>query len=113
MPELRAVLVLEHLVRAGPVPVHFASARPLLGDFARPGSLIVHVARAGPAGAFARAGSAVWHLVRAERIGPLLVRAVRVGPLPVHLRRPPKPGIGLTMLRLAADGFQPAPDRQL
>jgi hypothetical protein len=36
VPEVRAVLVLEHLVQAGTVAVHFASAGPLLGNFARP-----------------------------------------------------------------------------
>ena len=91
--------VLVHLVRAGPVPVHFAPAGPLLGDSARAGALAAHFVRAAPFGAFAWAGQ-VGHLVRAVRARP------------VHLPRPPKPGIDLTTLRLVADGFRSDCHRQ-
>ena len=56
--------VLVHLVRAGPVPVHFAPAGPLLRDVARTGSLPAHFAGAGPVGAFSCAGPVVGHLAQ-------------------------------------------------
>src|SRR5260370_2402413 len=100
--------VLVHLVRAEPVPVHFAPAGPLLGDSARAGSLPAHFVRAGPFGAFAWAGQ-VGHFPQpvlghfAPPVLGHLVRAVQARPVPVHLPRPPKPGIASTRLQVLAD----------
>ncbi len=118
-------LVREHLLRSEPVPVQFGSAGALFGDFARSGSLLAHFERAGPVGAFARAGSAIGHLLRADLghlvravlgllAGAALGRLVRAARRPVHLPRPPKPGIDLSRAPLVPGGFRPEPqfDRQ-
>ena len=56
--------MLWRLVRAGPVPVHFAPAGPLLVDVAQSESLPAHFARAGAVGVFSGAGPAVGHLAQ-------------------------------------------------
>ncbi len=68
-----AALVVGHLVRAGPVAVHFAPARsvpvhiapagPLLGDFAWLGSLPAQFSCAGQVAGSARGKSLLGHLL--------------------------------------------------
>ena len=84
--------MLWRLVRAGPVPVHFAPAEPLLVDVARSESLPAHFARAGAVGVFSGAGPAVGHLAQ-PGLGHL-ERALR--PVPVDPAPLPKFGIACT-----------------
>src|ERR1700738_5299341 len=99
-----------HFARPGPVLVRLPPAGPLRGDVARVGSLPAHFARTGRVGAFVWAGLVPGHLLAQPVSGHLAQRglghlawAARARPVPAHLRRPPKPGIDLTRLRLVAD----------
>ncbi len=92
----RAGFVLGRLLRAGPVPVHFAPAGPVVGDSAR--ALPAHFARAGPLCAFAWAGQVLEHF--AQPVLGYLVRAVQARLVPVHLPWPPKLGIASTRLQM-------------
>lgn len=56
--------MLGRLVRAGPVPVHFAPAGFFFGDFARAVSQPAHFGRAGRVGAFAWAGEVLGHFLQ-------------------------------------------------
>ena len=99
--------MLWRLVRAGPVPVHFAPAEPLLVDVARSESLPAHFARAGAVGVFSGAGPAVGHLAQPV-LGHLERTAVPVNPAPLS-----KLGIACTKHRHRLTAVRSDSDRQV